>query len=147
MFFSHWTLSRERAWLRGVGLTSVEAVLLTRQSSPVDPQKALRAALIMWRDRVFNKYEKGAARCMRAAEQVHDAVLSLGFRNMAQAWLELGKKKLSHLGGGAPLRRQQSHCHAKSSRVTGRRRRPMKRHGKSPSKFAAKHRIRSHQPG
>ena len=86
---------------------------------------------------MLNKYEKGAARCMRAAEQVHDAVLSLGLRNMARAWLDLGKKKLPHLAEGASHRRRG---------VTGRSRgaSPMKRHGKSASKIAAKHRIKSH---
>jgi hypothetical protein len=42
---------------------------------------------------MLNKYEKSAARCLRAADQVNDAVLRFGFRNMARAWLDLAKKK------------------------------------------------------
>ena len=94
---------------------------------------------------MLNRYEKGAARCMRAAEQVDDAVLSLGLRNMAQAWLELGKK-MPRLVESSSSRRREAHCDTKSGRVTARSRgtSPTKRHGKNPSKIAAKHGIRSH---
>jgi len=78
---------------------------------------------------------------MRAAEQVDDTVLSLGFRNMARAWLDLGKKNSAHLVEGESLRRQQSNCHTKSRRRTGGSRATsrMKRPAKSPSRMAAKH--------
>lgn len=94
---------------------------------------------------MLNKYEKAAARCMKAAEQVDDAVLSFGFRNMAEAWLELGKKRSPDVVQ-ASSRRQPSPCITKSGRVTGRSRgaSPVKRDGRTSSKFAAKHRTRPH---
>jgi hypothetical protein len=95
---------------------------------------------------MLNKYEKSAARCMRAAEEVNDAVLSFGFRNMAQAWRDLARKKMPRHVGGASLRRPQSHRHTRSGRVTDRSRstNPMMRRSKSSPKIAAKRRVKSH---
>src|SRR2546429_6736285 len=40
-----------------------------------------------------SKYQKYGASCMRLAEESNDAVLSLGFMKMAQAWLDLEKSR------------------------------------------------------
>jgi hypothetical protein len=95
---------------------------------------------------MLNKYEKSAARCLRAADQVNDAVLRFGFRNMARAWLDLAKKKMPRHVGSVSLRRLQSQRHTRSGRVTDRSRStsPMMRRSKSSPKIAAKRRVRSH---
>ena len=83
---------------------------------------------------------------MQAAKQIPDAVLSVGFRKMAEFWLELGNKKLPHIAEGSSSRRQPSQCRTKSGRAAGRSRDTgaMKRNSKSPSKVAAKRRVGSH---